>query len=1003
MRRQTGPVWVVAGRLFFFSALGLLVVGGNAPAVPNPPSPPEPSGATFRGLGDLPGGVFYSQAYGISADGRVVVGQSDGATGREACRWVLPAGPQSLGPITVGPVGAVADAVSDDGSVIVGSRQVAATVFQAWRYTEASGLVPLGDLPGGPENSIATDTSSDGSVIIGQSFGPFGIEAYRWTMATGMQPLGDLPGGPFASNALGISGDGSILIGHGNSAAGIEGWRLTATTGMAGLGDFPGGAVESSAEGLSRNGRFIVGFGRTEQGLQAFRWTTDEGMVPLGELYGGPFLSLGEVVSDDGQIVAGRSEGQEGHAAFLWTPRLGMVPLEPFLRLFGATVPEGWFLIEVTGITPDGRTLVGWGANPTGATEAWIATLPASLDCEAPDCVTCVDADGDGFGDPGHPTNLCPADDCPLDPNPDQSDRDGDGRGDACDICPLDAANDADHDGVCGDADNCPARGNPDQADSDSDGPGDACDNCPFAENTGQLDRDGDGVGDACDLCPSAPDPDQPDPDGDGRSDLCDNCPGAANPLQEDANGDGAGDACQPVVRIDALAPSGGTLFVRAGASDPQGEALEGRLEIYEEAATEVAIPDPAGEFSCDLGFLPTGEPGNGIGYAFATIGMPVLFDLASTLGCGDGLPDFTLARGRCAGSTAAFDTILPLTGMIAGDIVCVRAIGGTGPGSDLTLDAIGPDLLRGRLTSESILVVATPFGSGLPRQTGISGLTAGATHRLALVVTDHHTPQVSAEASFVPHGEGRLVINNPPRAAAAAPAASECDRPAGAAVRLDGSGSIDPDAPPGDAEEIVGYEWTLDPGGPGETPLGAGAVLDAILPLGSHVIGLTVTDRFGESDATFVTAEVRDTQAPVLTLVAAPSRLWPPNHKRAHVRVSWSAVDACDQPPEVVLVRVESSEADDLPGPSDGATTGDIFDASPGTADGDVWLRAERRDGGPGRTYTLTYRAVDAAGNVTIGATTVSVPASRWAGVDPTTGYRADRAAVGFTTVEGP
>ncbi|MCB2181985.1 MAG: right-handed parallel beta-helix repeat-containing protein [Desulfobulbaceae bacterium] len=40
--------------------------------------------------------------------------------------------------------------------------------------------------------------------------------------------------------------------------------------------------------------------------------------------------------------------------------------------------------------------------------------------------------------------------------NPDQSDSDNDGFGDVCDVCPLDAENDLDDDGVCGDVDLCP-------------------------------------------------------------------------------------------------------------------------------------------------------------------------------------------------------------------------------------------------------------------------------------------------------------------------------------------------------------------------------------------------------------------------------------------------------------------------------------------------------------------------------------------------------------------
>ncbi len=111
--------------------------------------------------------------------------------------------------------------------------------------------------------------------------------------------------------------------------------------------------------------------------------------------------------------------------------------------------------------------------------------------------LSCVDSDGDGYGDPGHAENACPDDNCPTVYNPGQADADGDGIGDLCDAC-----TDIDGDGF-GDpgyvantcpADNCPSVSNPDQADQNGDGIGDAC--CCGAYNggyTGNTDCSSDG------------------------------------------------------------------------------------------------------------------------------------------------------------------------------------------------------------------------------------------------------------------------------------------------------------------------------------------------------------------------------------------------------------------------------------------------------------------------------------------------------------------------------
>ena len=180
------------------SANGTVVVG----QAQQPPLPPF-RGQAFRwtaasgmvGLGVLPGFFLRSTATGVNADGTVVVGSSFAPPSppprphSEAFRWTAASGMVGLGHLPGGEASR-AFGVNADGTVVVGEDNPSAFfIFQAFRWTAASGMVGLGFLPGGFE-SHAVGVNADGTVVVGDA----SSQAFRWVNGT-MTGLGFLPGG----------------------------------------------------------------------------------------------------------------------------------------------------------------------------------------------------------------------------------------------------------------------------------------------------------------------------------------------------------------------------------------------------------------------------------------------------------------------------------------------------------------------------------------------------------------------------------------------------------------------------------------------------------------------------------------------------------------------------------------------------------------------------------------------------------------------------------------
>ncbi|HUU82548.1 MAG TPA: PEP-CTERM sorting domain-containing protein [Phycisphaerae bacterium] len=329
----------------------------------------------FLGLGDLPGGSsFHSVAGDISADGTTVVGRSTGVNGSEAFRWTAAGGMVGIGDLPGGDFWSGARAVSADGSVVAGSSDSSQSsascdaCTEAFRWTGEGGIEGLGDFWGGDFASQATGISGDGSFVVGRGdpdeIGPH-VLAFGWTRQDGLFQLGDLPGGRIDSIANAVSSDGSTVVGWAESDDGTEAFRWTAQEGMVGLGDLPGGRFSSNAKAVSADGSVIVGAGDVGyyEG-HVFRWTQQQGLVDLG------FTATPQDVSADGSVIV----GDAGGGAFIWDQTHGFRFLHDIITAHGIDMGD-WQLAFVHGVSADGRTIVGT-AYHDNLIEAWIAHIP---------------------------------------------------------------------------------------------------------------------------------------------------------------------------------------------------------------------------------------------------------------------------------------------------------------------------------------------------------------------------------------------------------------------------------------------------------------------------------------------------------------------------------------------------------------------------------------------------------------------------------------------------
>lgn len=251
--------------------------------------------------------------------------------------------PESINYLLLGALGtgivSGANAVSSDGSVIVGgSRTTGSNLpYHAWRYASGT-MTDLGVL-GSDTYTNATDVSDDGLVVVGLSILSSTSRAFRWTSGGGMVSLGT---GSTSAYRVFVSSDG-------NTAAGVKGsndsFVWTSGGGYVTLTK-SGIFAQALAYGLSKDGTTIVGtaLDLTSSYYRAFYWTSGTGIVSL---WNGVSTDEGATcVSGDGSVIGGAYES----AGCIWN-QAGTRTDIPML--------SGGSAISVVAISRDSTTVVG--------------------------------------------------------------------------------------------------------------------------------------------------------------------------------------------------------------------------------------------------------------------------------------------------------------------------------------------------------------------------------------------------------------------------------------------------------------------------------------------------------------------------------------------------------------------------------------------------------------------------------------------------------------------
>ena len=291
----------------------------------------NPDLGTTQDIGGMsPQGGGAGQAR-FSTDGQRVCGTAQGALGSEMATYDLSTGTWSahggLGTDMDGNTSSAWD-ISGNGETVVGLGWVGGFLAHAMAWNATEGVIDLGTLYAG-NSTRANAVSDDGSVVVGwQDFnGPWKSAVWRKDPNGGYEPntfiLIDPSGSATddlnqAGECSAVSADGTWIGGYGDDANNDEPWIWSETTGVMNLGTLPNSG-RGFVSAFSADGSVVVGwfdgpfFGSPRK---AFIWTAADGLqdlntyatTVLGVNLGGQQLYTASDISPDGRYITGTGQ-----------------------------------------------------------------------------------------------------------------------------------------------------------------------------------------------------------------------------------------------------------------------------------------------------------------------------------------------------------------------------------------------------------------------------------------------------------------------------------------------------------------------------------------------------------------------------------------------------------------------------------------------------------------------------------------------------------------------